>query len=127
MTVHWKINGISACRSPLTYAALKPTVCMHKDRDDPMLASDIAGFRAVWGETDTIEVVDGPCRQQDWVCHCEEPCDCDERMALSPELEQEHNRQISRYQELQKERSARYAERDRRHAQGEVEAGGDHD
>ncbi len=103
MSVHWQINGISACRSPLTLAItiMRATACSHKSRTAPSLLADIAAFRQKWGETDTIEVVDGPCQQQDRPCHCEEACDCYERTRLPAELEAEYARQLARYREYE--------------------------
>ena len=104
MHVHWKINGISACRSPLTLAVEPATTCCHTGRDAQSLLANIAAFRRTWGEADTIEVVDGSCDQQDWACHCEEACDCYERSRLPAELEAEHNRQLARYRKWEESR-----------------------
>lgn len=94
MSVYWTINGVAACRSPLTLLVEPATRCAHRDINDPQLLDDIAAFRRTWGKDDDVQIHEGSCPQQESTCHCEEHCDCD--FSLPPEVEQEHARQLRR-------------------------------
>jgi putative nucleotidyltransferase with HDIG domain len=94
MSVYWTINGVAACRSPLCNLVEPATRCAHADHNDQQLHEDLAAFRRTWGKDDNLEIHEGPCDQQDHVCHCEEQCDCD--WSLPPEVEQELERQQRR-------------------------------
>ena len=93
MTVHWTINGIAACRSPLT--SIVATSCAHKDHNDPDLLKDIDKLKKAWPNLELdIQVVDGSCDQRVPDCHCDADFDCGCSSWVDPVDDEEYDRQV---------------------------------